>query len=58
MGIDLPPNTANVAASAIVRQADGAGKNNPNSQDNKRKKDDGDDARNASQRRAGEPGSR
>jgi hypothetical protein len=58
MGIDLPPNLAGQAASAVVRQAEKAGQNNPNAQDTKRKKDEADDARNAAQRRAGEPGNR
>ena len=58
MGIDNPPNLAGTAANAIVRQAEKAGKNTPNSQADKRKKDEGDDARNAAQRRAGEPGNR
>ena len=58
MGIELPPNLIGQAASAIVRQAEGAGKKSPNAQADRNKKNEGADAGNASIARKNEPSNR
>jgi hypothetical protein len=58
MAADLPPNLANTAASAIVRAAEKQNNSNTNKPSEKKAKDDGRDAGNASIRRKNEPGNR
>lgn len=58
MTADIPPSLANNAASAIVRAAEKQNNSNTNRPSEKKAKDDGQDAGNASTRRKNEPGNR